>query len=35
MFSMQASVNHVKATITELETAGEEQSDDISSLVII
>lgn len=32
---MQASVNQVKATITELETAGEEQIDDISSLVII
>ncbi|KAF3700930.1 Structural maintenance of chromosomes protein 6 [Channa argus] len=28
----QASVNHVKAAITELETAGEEQIDDISSL---
>ncbi|KAI3367517.1 hypothetical protein L3Q82_026369, partial [Scortum barcoo] len=27
-----AAVNQVKATITELETAGEEQSDDISSL---
>lgn len=33
--SMQASVNQVKAAITELETAGEEQIDDISSLVII
>lgn len=32
---MQASVNQVQATITELETAGEEQIDDISSLVII
>lgn len=35
MFSMQASVSQVKGTIMELETAGEEQSDDISSLVII
>lgn len=35
MFSMQASVNQIKATITELENAGEEQIEDISSLVII
>lgn len=35
MFSMQASVNQIKATVTELETAGEEQIDDITSLVII
>lgn len=32
---MQASTNQVKATVTELETAGEEQIDDISSLVTI
>lgn len=32
---MQASVNETKATIAELETAREEQTDDISSLVII
>ena len=34
-FMLQASVNQVKAAITELETAGEEHIDDISSLVMI
>lgn len=34
MFSLQASVNQIKAAINELETAGEEQVNDIRSLVI-
>lgn len=32
---MQACVNRIKATVTELETADEEQIDDITSLVTI
>lgn len=36
VFSLQESINQIKATIAELETVGEEHMDDvISSLVII